>query len=415
MSREERMVIVGGGQCGARAAHALRTQGWDGAITLIGNERTLPYERPPLSKSVLTGACDTAQCALYGRSFYDEQRIDTLFGTRVLALDRQRQLVCLDDGHALEYSRLLLATGAAPRTLAVPGVTLGGVHTLRTDADAERIAQRFLPGRRIAIIGAGFIGLEVAASAIERGCEVVVLEAAPRALMRAVPAMVAERIVDLHRSKGVDVRFGVNVVRFVGDAEVSGVELAGGEVVACDAVIVGIGVMPCTELAEQAGLEVGNGIVVDETLRTSDAAIFAAGDACAFMHPLFGKRIRLECWKNAEDQARIVASNMLGHNEAFRGVPWFWSDHYDTTVQIAGLPSLGTSTVVRETGPASRIFFALSANGVLVGASGVGPIGDIAKEIRISQDMIAKRMQVSPAALMDRSVKLRSLMATEAL
>lgn len=415
MGRGERLVIVGGGQCGARAAHSLRANGWDGAITLIGEERTLPYERPPLSKAVLTGESTTDQCALYDKAFYEEQRIDTIFGTRVSKLDRQDQTVCLDDGHVIEYSKLLLATGATPRRLPIPGCTLRGVHTLRTDADAELIARHFLPGRRIAIIGAGFIGLEVAASAIQRGCEVVVLEAAPRALMRAVPGSVAERIVDLHRSRGVDLRFGVKIVRFVGKDEIIGVELAGSEVLACDAVIVGIGVTPSTGLAEQAGLEVADGIVVDGNLRTSDALIFAAGDACSFIHPLFDKRIRLECWKSAEDQAQVAALNMLGHDETCNSVPWFWSDHYDTTVQIAGLPLLGASTVVRETGPASSIFFALSADGVLVGASGVGPIGDIARDIRMSQDLIARRMQVSPSALMDRTIKLRSLMAAEAL
>jgi 3-phenylpropionate/trans-cinnamate dioxygenase ferredoxin reductase component len=414
MSREERMLIVGGGQCGARAAHTLRTNGWNGAITLVGNEASPPYERPPLSKAVLTGECDSAHGPLYGATFYEEQRIETLFGRRACTLDRVRRTVSLDDGRVIGYTRLLLATGATPRTLDVPGRTLNGIHTLRTDVDADRIAQRLLPGRRIAIVGAGFIGLEVAASAIARGCDVVVLEAAPRALMRAVPAPVAQCIIDMHRSKGVDVRFGASIVRFVGEGHVSGIELAGREVVACDTVIVGIGVTPCTELAQQAGLDVMDGIVVDEHLRTSDTAIFAAGDACSFVHPLFGKRIRLECWKNAEDQARIAASNMLGHNETCNAVPWFWSDHYDMTVQIAGLPSLGETTLVRETGPAARIFFALSADGVVVGASGVGPIGDIAKEIRISQELIAKQARPAPAALMDRSCRLRALMTVEA-
>nr|WP_244257741.1 FAD-dependent oxidoreductase [Paraburkholderia phymatum] len=409
------MVIVGGGQCGARAAHALRANGWDGAITLIGGERTLPYERPPLSKAVLTGERSTAQGTLYGDAFYEEQRIDTQFGRRVVALDRQRKTVCVEGGHVIAYSKLLLATGAAPRSLAVPGCTLPGVYTLRTDVEAENIARQLLPRRRIAIIGAGFIGLEVAASAVRMGCEVVVLEAAPRALMRAVPALVAERIVDLHRSMGVDVRFGVKVLRFVGNDVVSGIELAESEVVGCDAVVIGVGVTPCTQLAQRAELDVADGIVVDSGLRTSDASIFAAGDACSFVHPLFDKRIRLECWKNAEDQARIAALNMLGHEETCRNVPWFWSDHYDMTVQVAGLPSLGSSTVVRETGAKSCVVFALSTDGVLVGASGVGPIGDIAKDIRMSQDLIARRMQVSPVALMDRSVRLRSLMAADAL
>jgi 3-phenylpropionate/trans-cinnamate dioxygenase ferredoxin reductase component len=407
------MVIVGGGQCGARAAHALRMHGWHGEIALIGGERSLPYERPPLSKAVLTGECSSAQNTLYGEAFYQEEHIHTLFGRRVLAIDRQQHNVRLDDGQTIAYSMLLLATGAEPRTISVSGNTLKGIHTLRTDEDAASIAQSLLPGRRIAIIGAGFIGLEVAASAVAKGCDVVVLEAAPRALMRAVPALIAEHIVGLHRSMGVDVRFGVGIARFIGEGEVHGIELQDNEVINCDTVIVGIGVTPCTALAEQAGLDIANGIVVDANLRTSDASIFAAGDACAFMHPLFGKRIRLECWKNAEDHARIAASSMLGNHDACHGVPWFWSDHYQTTVQIAGLPSLGVNEVVRETGAASRLVFALSADGVLVGASGVGPIGDIAKEIRVSQELIARRTRVPVAALMDRSIRLRSLMNME--
>ena len=414
MNLDKGMVIVGGGQCGARAAHALRTNGWEGAISLIGRERRLPYERPPLSKAVLVGELDASQCEIYGEAFYREHEIDVIVDSPVLEVDRQRQVVRVADGRDIAYSRLLLATGAAPRTLAVPGNGLQGIHVLRTDIHANEIAHELMPGRRIVVIGAGFIGLEVAASAVRKGCEVIVLEAAPRALMRAVPASVTDLIVDMHRAMGVDVRFDVQLRRFVGEHRVTGVELAGGESIPCDSVIVGVGVQPCTELAQSCGLQVDNGIVVDATLRTADPAIFAAGDVCSFEHPLFNRRIRLECWKNAEDQARVAASNMLGHDEKSRFVPWFWSDQYDTTIQIAGLPSLGSTTVVRETGATSRVFFALSSEGVLVGASGIGTTGEIAKDIRISQDLIAKQARPSPAALMDRTFKLRSLLVAEA-
>ncbi|WP_321905569.1 NAD(P)/FAD-dependent oxidoreductase [Paraburkholderia tropica] len=415
MSRVERMVIVGGGQCGARAAHALRANGWCGEITLIGSERALPYERPPLSKSVLTRQSSTAECCLYGESFYRDQCIETRVGTSVVALDRLRKTVRLDDDQTVEFSKLLLATGATPRMLRVPGCTLEGVHTLRTELDAEAISRTLVTGKRIAIIGAGFIGLEVAASAIAMGCEVLVLEAAPRALMRAVPGPVAERIVTLHRSMGVDFRFGTGIVRFVGDRAVRGVELNDGELITCDAVVVGIGVTPNTALAAEAGLDISDGIVVDAHLRTKDESIFAAGDACSFHHALFEQHMRLECWKNANDHARIAALNMLGHHETVLDVPWFWSDHYDITVQIAGVPSLGASTVIREIGQSSHIYFAISADGVLVGASGVGSLSDIAKDIRVSQELIAKQLRVSPMALMDRTVKLRSLLVAEKL
>lgn len=414
MSTTEPMVIVGAGQCGARAAHALRENGWDGAITLLGDEGLPPYERPPLSKSVLLGQKTTAQCTIYDEAFYRDQRIDLRIDAPVAAIDRVGRKVVLASGDTLGYHRLLIAMGARPRRLALPGATLNGVHVLRGVRDALAVGDELRPGRRIAVIGAGFIGLEIAATAVARGCEVVVLEAAPRALMRAVPEAVASCLVEQHRQRGVDVRFDVQVERIVGTARVSGVQLVDGTTLECDAVIAGIGVVPRVELAQAAGLGIENGVAVDETLRTSDPQIFAAGDVCSFTHPLFGRRIRLECWKNAEDQARIAARNMLGHDETCSSVPWFWSDQYDMTIQIAGLPLLGETTVVRETGAASRVFFALDGDGVLVGASGLGQTGEIAREVRLAQELIARRACVEPHLLADRGTKLRSLLVAEA-
>ncbi|MGV2289987.1 FAD-dependent oxidoreductase [Trinickia sp. YCB016] len=410
------MVIAGGGQCGARAAHALRENGWDGAIVLLGDEGLSPYERPPLSKSVLLGQKTAAQCALYDDAFYRDQRIDLRTGAGVTAIDRASRKVMLGDGEAVEYHRLLIATGAEPRALELPGVALRGVHMLRSVPDAEAIAGELMPGRRIVVIGAGFIGLEIAASAVARGCKVIVLEAAPRALMRAVPEVVADALVELHRRMGVDVRFNVKVDGLTGDGDtrVTGVQLAGASIVPCDAVVIGIGVNPRTALAQAAGLDIDNGIAVDATLRTSDSSIYAAGDVCSFVHPLFARRIRLECWKNAEDQARVAARNMLGFEETYASVPWFWSDQYDMTIQIAGMPAFGATTVVRETGAASRVFFALDDGGVLVGASGVGRSGEIARDVRIAQELIARRACIDPALLADRNTKLRSLL-TEAV
>jgi 3-phenylpropionate/trans-cinnamate dioxygenase ferredoxin reductase component len=405
------MVIVGGGQCGARAAHALRDNGWDGAIVLLGDEGLLPYERPPLSKAVLLGQKTAAQCALYDEAFYRDQRIDVRMHAAVTTIDRVSRKVRLGDGEAVEYHRLLIATGAEPRRLNLPGVELQGVHRLRSVPDALSIASDLIPGSRIAVIGAGFIGLEIAASAVARGCEVVVLEAAPRALMRAVPDAVADTLIELHRRLGVDVRFDVKVDGLTGDTRVTGVKLADGDFVPCDAVVIGIGVSPRTALAQATGIDIDNGVAVDATLRTSDPAIYAAGDVCSFFHPLFQRRLRLECWKNAEDQARVAARNMLGFEETYASVPWFWSDQYDTTIQIAGMPAFGVTTVVRETGVASRVFFALDDDGALVGASGVGLSGEIARDVRIAQELIARRACIEPALLADRSTKLRSLLA----
>ncbi|WP_186128164.1 NAD(P)/FAD-dependent oxidoreductase [Burkholderia gladioli] len=414
MNATEPMVIVGAGQCGVRAAQALRENGWKGAIALLGDEGLLPYERPPLSKSVLLGNKTTSQCTIHDETFFREQRIDLHTDAPVVAIDRVGHRVVLASGDTLGYHRLLIATGARPRLLDLPGAKLAGVHVLRGVRDTHAISAELRPGRRIAVIGAGFIGLEIAATAVALGCEVVLLEAAPRALMRAVPEVVAEYLVALHRQRGVDIRFGAHVECLLGTARVSGVRLVDGTTLACDAVIVGIGVTPCTELAREAKLDVENGIAVDATLCTNDPRIFSAGDVCSFPHPLFGRRIRLECWKNAEDQARVVARNMLGHGETCSSVPWFWSDQYDVTIHVTGMPTLGATTAVRETGPGSQVFFALDGDGVLVGASGVGRTGEITRDVRFAQELIARRARVEPHLLADRGTKLRSLLAAEA-
>jgi 3-phenylpropionate/trans-cinnamate dioxygenase ferredoxin reductase component len=409
------MVIVGAGQCGARTAQALRDNGWEGDITLLGNEGRAPYDRPPLSKGVLLGQKTVTQCALYDDAFYRDNRIDLRVDAQVAAIDRVERRVVLGEGRSVSYRRLLIATGAQPRRLPVPGATLAGVHVLRSVPDALSIVGELAPGQRIAVVGAGFIGLEVAATAIARGCEVVVIEAASRALMRAVPEIVAGYLVERHRQMGVEVRFAVQVDQVLGSTRVSGLRLSDGTTLECDAVVVGIGVTPRTALAEAAGIDVADGIAVDDTLRTNDPYIFAAGDVCSFPHRLFRRRIRLECWKNAEDHARIVARNMLEYGETYSAVPWFWSDQYDMTIQIAGMPAFGTTSVVRETGSASKVFFALDGDGILVGASGVGQASEISREVRIAQELIARRARVEPAVLADRSAKLKSLLTAEAL
>ncbi|TDG10881.1 pyridine nucleotide-disulfide oxidoreductase [Paraburkholderia guartelaensis] len=414
MSAGDAMVVIGGGQCGARAVQVLREGGWQGAITLIADEAAPPYERPPLSKAVLLGERTPEQGAIHREAFYREQGVDLRSGCAASAIDRAAHTVTLANGETLAYRRLLIATGAGPRRMSVPGANLAGVHVLRNAGDALAIAGELGPGRRIAVVGAGFIGLEVASSAVQRGCEVVVFEAAPRALMRAVPAEVAQCLVDLHRERGVDVRFDVQVQRFEGEGRVNAVVLGDGTVVPCDAVVIGIGVVPRAALAQQAGLAIDNGIAVDPTLRTSDPDIYAAGDVCSFVHPLYGQRIRLECWRNAEDQARVAALNMLGHDEAHSAVPWFWSDQYDMTIQIAGLPAFGSTKAVRATGTASKVFFAFDETGVLVGASGVGQTGEIARDVRIAQELIARRARIDPGCLVDSATKLKSLLAAGA-
>lgn len=411
MASDAHMVIVGGGLAGARAGAELREAGFDGPITLIASEPYAPYDRPPLSKAVLLKEKSPDDCALFGDAFFADHAIDLKLAASVVEIDRVARAVLLDNGEHIGYSRLLIATGASPRMLSVPGSELSGVVTLRTVGDARDLAARLHHGQHVAIIGGGFIGLEVAASAIAAGCGVTVIEAGEHLLMRAVPQEIAARIEARHRDAGVQFRFGARLAAIAGASAAEEVRLADGEVIRCDTVVVGIGAAPRTALAQAAGLDVADGIVVDDRLCTSDSAIFAAGDACSFPHALYGCRVRLECWKNAEDQGRIAARNMLGENLRYREVPWFWSDQYELSIQIAGLPAFASEVVVRETSDALLLFH-LSADGSLIAASGVGRA--VGRDIRIAQMLIGRNARISAEELADPSVKLKSLLVAEA-
>ncbi|TSD84614.1 ferredoxin reductase [Mycobacterium sp. KBS0706] len=401
------MVIVGAGEAGARAATALREEGWDGPVTLVGGEVHPPYERPPLSKAALLAEAEPAATTVLDHDRAAALGIDLILGTEVTAIDRAARAVALADGRTLPYSRLLLATGARPRRLTLPGHEQ--VLYLRRFDDALALRPLLRPGMRLAIIGGGFIGLELAAAAAARGCAVTLVEAQPRILMRGVPAEIAAVIADRHRAAGIDLRTGLGIDRI----EPGAVVLADGRRIAADAVIAGIGAVPETALAEAAGLPVDNGIAVDATLATADPAIFAAGDCAACAHPLYaGRRIRLEAWRNAQDQGALAARNMLGRGEAIAAVPWFWSDQYELTLQIAGLADEGRMTVARDLGDGAQLLFHLAADGRLVAASGVGPLGRIAREIRLAEMLIAQRAVPDPGALASPAVRLKTLLAT---
>lgn len=411
MASDAHMVIVGAGLAGARASAELRETGFDGRITLIAGEPHAPYDRPPLSKAVLLKEKSPRDCSLFGDTFFADHAIDLMLARNVAGIERARRAVLLDDGEGIEYSRLLLATGASPRTLSLPGSELPGVLTLRTVDDARDLAARLRHGQRVVIVGGGFIGLEVAASAVAAGCSVTVIEAGERLLKRAVPREIAARIEARHRNAGVQFRFDAQLAAIGGVNAAEELRLADGTVIHCDSVVVGVGASPRTALAQAAGLEVADGIVVDDRLCTSDPDIFSAGDVCSFPHPLYGRRVRLECWKNAEDQGRIAARNMLGENLCYREVPWFWSDQYELSIQIAGLPAFGRETVVRETADALLLFHR-SADGSLIAASGVGRA--VGRDIRIAQMLIGRHARVSAEELADPSVKLKSLLVAEA-
>ena len=403
------IVIVGAGECGARAAFALREKGFDGAITLIGNETHLPYERPPLSKEALVAGAGPKLVADAER--YAEARIDVLSGRTVLAIDRAAKRVALDDGAAVPYEKLLLATGARPRAL--PGPTdRGRIAALRSHDDATRIRAHLVEGSHIAILGGGFIGLELAASARKLGATVTLIEGLPRVLTRGVPVEIAEIVANRHAAEGVEILCG---------AKVAGVEELPGEVrialeddriVAASLLVVGIGAVPNTELAEAAGLTVDNGIAVDGLLRTSDPAIFAAGDCTSYPLSLYGdRRIRLESWRNAQEQGQLAAANMLGGAETHSAVPWFWSNQYDMTLQIAGLADGAVTTVRREMGEGAFILFHLDAEGRLIAASGIGPGNAVARDIRLAEMLIAARIRPDPAELAAPETKLKKLLA----
>lgn len=399
------MVIAGAGEAGARAATALREEGWDGPVTLVGGEVHPPYERPPLSKAALLAEAEPAATTVLDHDRATALGIDLILGTEVTAIDRTARAVALADGRTLPYSRLLLATGARPRRLTLPGHEQ--VLYLRRFDDALALRPLLRPGMRLAIIGGGFIGLELAAAAAARGCAVTVIEALPRILMRGVPAEIAAVIAERHRAAGVELRTGIGIDRIDG-----AVVLAEGSRIVANAVIAGIGAVPETALAAAAGLAVDNGIAVDATLATADPDIFAAGDCAACAHPLYaGRRIRLEAWRNAQDQGALAARNMLGRGEAIAAVPWFWSDQYELTLQIAGLADEGRTVIARDLGDGARLLFHLAADGRLVAACGIGSLGKIAREIRLAEMLIAQRAAPDPDALASPTVRLKTLLA----
>lgn len=408
---EPGMVIVGAGEAGARAASALREQGFGGSVTLVGDEAHGPYERPPLSKAIMTAESVEVPPFILDEARLAAQSITHVAQVRAVRIDTMAHVVLLDDGRIQPYAKLLVATGAGPRHLPTPGATADNVLYLRTFADALTMRHRLRPGSRLVVIGGGFIGLEIAASAIGRGCAVTLIEMAPRILMRGVPKEVADRVMARHEAAGVVFRVGVGIHRIERRGEDEAILLADGDKIACDAIIAGIGAVPETALAAASGLAVENGVRADGHLRTSDPDVFAAGDCCSFPHPLYaGRRLRLEAWRNAQDQGNVAARNMLGGDEVFAAVPWFWSDQYDQTLQVAGLADEGRTTVERDLG-AGRLFFHLADDGRLVGVSGIGPNSIIARDIRLGELLIAKQVRPDPSSLAAPSVKLKGLLA----
>ncbi len=412
----DRIVIVGGGECAAQAADELRKRGYRGPLTMLSDEPYLPYERPPLSKPPLLAAETLAAVTALTPQRADELGLNIELNTRVVELDTTRRCLRTANGSMFRYDVVLLALGARPRQLSIPGAE--HVRVLRTYDDALSLRAACAPGAAVVVVGAGLIGLEVAAAARLHGCSVTVLEAADRPLSRVVAPAISDAIAKRHLAEGVDIRCGMAVKGVVARQNRFVVELDGaGDALIADVVVAGIGSMPNIELAASAGISCGNGIVTDELLQTSAPEVFAAGDCCCAPHPLFpGSLMRPESWRIAHDQARVAAANMLGAGRPWSSVPWFWSDHYELNLQVAGVASYATQEVVRHRGDGLAVRFGLDDAGRVVSVSGLGPGTVLAKDIRLGERLIAQRSIPDPSELADPTIRLKGLLrSTEPL
>ena len=402
------VVIVGAGHAGGTAAALLRQYGYAGAVTLIGDEPIAPYQRPPLSKAWLKGEADAESLMLKPLEFYAEAGIDLILATRAAAIARDEKCVVLADGRRLAYETLILATGARARLLPIPGADLRGVMSLRSAADAELLKAALGPGRRLAVIGGGYIGLEAAASARALGAQAVVIEREPRILARVACQVLSDFFTDYHRARGVAFEVGAVVQSFVGESgAVTGVRLAGGRVIDCDAILVGVGAAPNSELAEDAGLECAGGVVVDEHARTSDLAIFAIGDVTHRPLAIYGRMFRLESVANALEQARQAAAIIVGRPAPAHEVTWNWSDQYDLKYQFAGLPFDVDQIVIRGN-PKEAKFAVFHLMGDLIQA--VEAVNAPA-EFMAGRQLIGQRRPISPARLADMAVSMKEVAA----
>jgi 3-phenylpropionate/trans-cinnamate dioxygenase ferredoxin reductase subunit len=398
----DKIVIIGAGQAAAQAVATLRAEAYAGALTVIGDEPFPPYQRPPLSKAYLSGDFTRDRLFLRPDSFYVESQCTMLLDKRVTKIDRTAKQVQLGDGASLPYDRLMIATGARVRMLPLRGSALSGVHYLRGIADVDALRNHLVPGSRLAVVGGGYIGLEVAAVAVKRGVDVTVIEAADRVMSRAVTPNISAFYEQYHRNAGVKFMLNATAQAFEGASSVKAVVTNHGNVPA-DVVLVGVGIVPNQEIAAEAGLACDNGVVVDEFAATSDPEIFAAGDCTN--HPAFaGGRCRLESVQNAIDQAKHAALAMVGRPSAYHEVPWFWSDQYDLKLQIAGLARPDDAVVLRGD-PASKKFSAFHLrDGIIAAVEAINS----APEYIAGRRLIAARARVAPERLADPSVPARA-------
>jgi 3-phenylpropionate/trans-cinnamate dioxygenase ferredoxin reductase subunit len=398
-------VIIGAGQAGSDLAVFLRQARYGGPITLLGEEPYLPYRRPPLSKTFLAGEAELDSLLIRHAAGYEEQHVDCRIDTRVESVDRAARCVRLAGGATLAYEKLVIATGGRARRLGLPRAEAPNVHYIRTIADILRLKPQFVSGRRVVIVGGGYIGLEAASVAIKKGLRVTVVESLPRVLARVTAPEVSQFYEAAHRRRGVEIRTGASVRSLEGAGRVDGVVLEDGTRLPADLVIVGIGLIPETALAERAGLEASDGIVVDAHLRTGDQDIYAIGDCANHPNAFLGRRLRVESVPNATEQARACAANLIGIATPFSAIPWFWSDQFDLKLQMVGL-SGGYDRLVLRGCPERESFVAFYLReGVMIAADAVNRAADF----MIAKRLIAQRVRPDSTVLADESRPLKLL------
>jgi len=403
-------VIVGAGQAGSELATSLRQHGYADSVVLIGDEDYVPYRRPPLSKTYLSDEVTLESLFLKPRAAYEKHAIECRFGIGVESIDRAARSLRLYDGSVLRYDKLALTTGGRPRRLSVPGAERSNVHYIRTVAGIDRLKQQFGEGKRLVIIGGGYIGLETASVGIKKGLHVTVVEALPRVLARVTAPEISAFYERVHRGHGVDLRTGVGVHALEGSGDTCTVVLADGTRLAADLVVIGVGLIPNTELAEAAGIEVSNGIVVDRYAVTSDPDIVAAGDCTNHDNVFLGRRLRLESVPNALEQARVAAASILGRPRVYDAVPWFWSDQYDLKLQMVGLSQDYDDLIVRGDMDANSFTAFYLKDGVVISADSVNRPQDF----MVAKRLVAERAAVPSERLRDDAVPLKSLLQATA-
>lgn len=397
------MVIIGAGHAAGQAAASLRQEKYEGPITIIGDEPHIPYQRPPLSKQYLSGEQAIERVYLRPEKFYADKDVTLKLGVNATEIDREAKQVVLDNGENVPYDKLIIATGSRPRILNIEGSDLKGIHYLRTIADVDAIRDEMAAGKNLVIVGGGYIGLEVASVGIEKGLNVHVLEMESRILQRVTTTQMSEYYHNLHSGRGVNIHTDTMVSGFAGSDQVEQV-LCGDESFDADLVIVGIGIMPNIELAQAAGLECDNGIVVDDHCRTSDPEIYAAGDCTNHPNPLLNRRLRLESVPNAMEQARVCVSNMLGGDKIYAAMPWFWSDQYELKLQMVGFSADGDEHVLRGNMEENQFAVFYLNNGKVVAADAVNS----PKEFMVCKQLVGKA--VDPATLANPETELKDLL-----